>query len=277
MIFYRLLIALALSTSLFTGCSKHPSSAANTNALTFTNNQNIKITYKNEEDAEYMSRDFALTKLLNSGAPDALGKFVEGARILTKDYPNRLNGYFDLMAAINTYESNNKPDQARALAQELIEGSAPDNFKQWAKGFLYRLDSSGKPVEIKFTAVDGRDVDLSQMNGKVVLVYFWEGRELPQVRAAWEKFHAQGFEVIGISCDTGKTEFEEYFKQNKMLWPQYSEGKQQNDNKFTVQFGIDGIPHLFLVDQNGCLRFDNVDWRAGYGFESKIATLLAGK
>jgi hypothetical protein len=273
--FYRPLIALALSTSLFTGCSKHPSSAANTNALTLTNNQNIKITYKNKDDAQYMALAFALLKIMDSDSPDRMERFVDGAWALSKDYPDRPNGYQDIMMAITDYPFLGKPDRARALAQELIDSSAPDTFKLWAKGFLYRLDSIGKPVTMGFIAVDGSKVDLAKMKGKVVLVYFWAGRELPQVKAAWERFHTQGFEVIGISCDTDKTEFDEYFKQNKMLWPQYSEGKQKNDNKFTIQFGIDGIPHIFLVDKNGCLRFDDVDWRSGHGFESKIATLLA--
>jgi hypothetical protein len=60
-----------------------------------------------------------------------------------------------------------------------------------------------------------------------------------------------------------------------MLWPQYSEGKQQNDNKFTIEFGIDGIPHMFLVDKKGCLRFDDVDVRTGSDFENKVVKLLS--
>jgi hypothetical protein len=253
-----------------------------TNSLTLTNSQNIKIIYSNKADKDYMASVFALFKIKDSNAPDRMERYVDGAWALSKEYPSRPNGYQCIMEAITDYPFLGKPDRARALAQELIDSSAPDNFKQWAKGFLYRLDSLGKPVEMQFTAVDGTDVDLVKMKGKVVLVYFWQGGELPQVKAAWEKYHAQGFEVIGISCNMGKTKFDEYFKQNKMLWPQYSEGKQANDNKFTLQFGIDGIPYLFLVDKKGCLRFDDVDAKNyanpkgdGTTFEQKISKLLA--
>ena len=33
--------------------------------------------------------------------------------------------------------------------------------------------------------------------------------------------------------------------------------------------------HLFLVDKKGCLRFDDINYRDGVGFENKIAALLA--
>ena len=91
---------------------------------------------------------------------------------------------------------------------------------------------------MQFMAVDGREVDLAELRGKVVLVDFWGTHcgpcveELPRVKAAFEKFHAQGFEVIGISCDTDRKELEKYVKQHGISWPQYFDGKKQGDNEF---------------------------------------------
>lgn len=274
------LIAFILSAVLISAC-RRKADVTNANALTLTNSQNIKITYKNKEDAQYMALVFALHKIRNSSAPDRMEKFVDGAWALSKDYPNRPNGYQCLMAAIEDYASLGKPDQARALAKEMIDSSAPDNFKQWAKGFLYRLASMGKPVAMQFAAVDGRDVDLAKMKGKVVLVVFsFTGfrTEMLKVKASFEKYQSQGFEVIGISCDTDKSELEKFVEENGITWPQYFDGKQQGDNKFAVEFGIDGIPHMFLVDKKGCLRFDDVRARTKdnqVDFEKKIEELLA--
>ena len=228
-----------------------------------------------------MALVFALLKIKDSGAPDRMEKFVDGARALSKDYPNQVNGYQCIMSAMEDYEFLGKPDKARALAQEMIDSSAPDNFKKWARGFLYRLDSMGKPVAMQFTAVDGRDVDLAKMKGKVVLVGFWITgfkAEMLKVKAVFEKYQSQGFEVIGISCDTDNGELGKFVKGNGITWPQYFDGKQQGENKFAVEFGIDGVPHMFLVDKNGCLRFDDV--RAStkenqVDLEKKIEELLA--
>ena len=107
-------------------------------------------------------------------------------------------------------------------------------------------------------------------------------KEIPNVKAAYDKFHGQGFEVIGISCDTDKERLNKFLKEKGILWPQYFDGKQQGDNKFTVEFGVDGIPHMFLVDKKGLLRFDNVRAYDKYhpkgetiGFEETISKLLA--
>jgi peroxiredoxin len=243
-----------------------------------------------DEFKQVMWRDQQLAKIMNSRASNATDQLVEGARALIKDYPKRANGYEYMMAATEHYEYAGTSAKARTLAEELVASSAPETFKLWAKGLLNRLDSFDKPITLQFKAVDGREVDLAQLRGKVVLVDFWGTHcvpcveELPRVKAALEKFHAQGFEVIGISCDTDKKELGKYVKQHGISWPQYFDGKPQGDNKFIVEFGIDGIPHMFLVDKQGLLRFDNVRARDDVhpkgdttSFEEKISKLLAEK
>lgn len=240
--------------------------------------------------------------LANSSASNATDLFVDASWALVRDYPQSANGYQSIMEAIDDYEWEGQTAKARLLAQKLIDfpmpanspptvhayfHSHPEQFKLWARGFLNRLDSYNKPISMQFTAVDGREVDLSKMRGHVVLVDFWSTgcgpcrAELPKVNAAYQKFHDQGFEVIGVSCDTDKETLRRFLKKSGYPWPQYFDGKQQGDNKFTTEFGIDGIPHMFLIDKKGLLRFDDV--RASdihskgdtLSFEDKISTLLA--
>jgi peroxiredoxin len=101
------------------------------------------------------------------------------------------------------------------------------------------------------------------------------------VKAAYDKFRGQGFEVIGISCDTDKEQLNKFLDEKGFPWPQYFDGKGFG-NKISQSFGIDGIPHMFLVDKKGLLRFDNVRASDKYhpkndttGFEEKISKLLA--
>jgi peroxiredoxin len=234
-------------------------------------------------------RDELLSKILRSGLTNSTELMVEGSWKLIKDFPDHAeNGYQNIMIAIEDYELDGRTAKLRSLVDELIASSAPEQYKLWAKGFLHRLDSRSQSISMQFIAADGREVDLAKMRGNVVLVDFWSTHcvpcvaELPRVKAAFEKFHSQGFEVVGVSCDTDKSDLEKFVKEHAVSWPQYFDGKRQHDNKFTVDFGIDGIPHMFLVDKNGVLRFDHV--RANDKFrrkgdatsmEEKIAALLA--
>lgn len=134
----------------------------------------------------------------------------------------------------------------------------------------------GKPSPpLKFKALDGREVDLEGLRGKVVLLDFWATwcppcmEELPQVRDAYERFHKQGFEVIGVSFDMERRQLEEVVKHERIAWPQYFDGQGQSAAPGKT-FGILHWPTMWLVDRNGVIRYIS----AGQRLDKKIATLL---
>jgi thiol-disulfide isomerase/thioredoxin len=177
------------------------------------------------------------------------------ARELIKDFPKKDEGYEMLLMAAQKSE----PDRARMLAKEIAAGAGSGKAKEAAEGLLRKLDAVGKPLDIKFTAVDGREVDLAKMKGKVVLVDFWATwcgpcvAELPNVKRAYADLHPKGFEIVGISFDDDKQKLQSFVTKEKMEWPQYFDGKGWQ-NKFGVQYGINGIPAMWLVDKKGMLR-----------------------
>jgi thiol-disulfide isomerase/thioredoxin len=198
----------------------------------------------------------------------------KAARALLKDFPGEAQIYEMLAQAANYAEGK----KARELAEEVLAKSSSESAKMRAQGLLKKLDQLGKPLALKFTAVDGREVDMAKMNGKVILVDFWATwcgpciAEIPNVVKAYEKLHPKGFEIVGISFDRedAKEKLVNFVKEKNMPWPQFFDG-QFWKNKYGQEFGINSIPAMWLVDKKGNL----VDLNARGKLEEKVEKLLA--
>ena len=133
-----------------------------------------------------------------------------------------------------------------------------------------------KPLQLKFTAADGRKVDLAQMRGKVVLLDFWATwcpecmAAAPDVVAAFKKLNPQGFEILGISLDEDKKQMLQVAADKGMTWPQYFDGKAW-ENRISSRFLIRDLPTMWLIDRKGML----VDVDPKDDLEARVTRLLA--
>jgi len=115
-----------------------------------------------------------------------------------------------------------------------------------------------KPMTLKFTAMDGTPVDLANMRGKVVLIDFWATWcgpcviEIPEVVAAYNKYHDKGFEIIGISLDQKRDDVLKMMDARGMTWPQYFDGKGWK-NEIALSCDIHTLPAQWLVNKRGIL------------------------
>jgi thiol-disulfide isomerase/thioredoxin len=145
--------------------------------------------------------------------------------------------------------------------------------KQLARTAMAELKS--KPLDLKFKALDGRDVDLGKLRGRVVLLDFWATwcgpcmAGIPRVAETYGKFRDKGFEVIGISLDDDEQALKRVLKAKKIPWPQFFDGRGW-ENAIARRFGIDGIPTMWLVNKEGMI----VDTDPGEDLEDKVRKLM---
>lgn len=102
----------------------------------------------------------------------------------------------------------------------------------------------------------GKPVD---RRGKVVLIDFWATwckpclEELPRLKALYEQYQAQGFEIIGVCLDdaTARTRVEQVIKDQGIPWTQRFEGKGFSSDSYRLLYGINSLPTVWLLDKEG--------------------------
>ena len=110
-----------------------------------------------------------------------------------------------------------------------------------------------------FTQPDssGRQVSLADFKGKYLLVDFWAAwcgpcrAENPNIVSAYNQYHDQGFEILGVSLDTNRERWLKAIKEDGLIWHQVSDLKAQNE--VSIGYGINAIPYSLLLDQNGVI------------------------
>ncbi len=138
-------------------------------------------------------------------------------------------------------------DAFQASADETLQ-KAVTQITQLAQR---RLDLIGKPLVIEATRLDGGSLDFASYQGKPVLVAFFGAfdprcqQEMALLKSAYEKYHGQGFEVIGVSLDRDRDLLSQYLAEAKLPWVIVT------NNKLAEDLGVEMIPFFLFLDREG--------------------------
>lgn len=186
---------------------------------------------------------------------------LEAIESFISKYPNERRCSRMLQNLARSHEFGS--DEQIALYNRIIK-DYPDNSK-YLKGKIKQASSIGKPFTLKFQdAITGTQINMEELKGQVVVIDFWATwcgpcvAEIPHMKELYAKYHDDGVQFIGISLDNaeykgGLEALLKYAIKNEVPWPQYYQGNGWTSD-FSMAWGINSIPALFVIDKNGNLN-----------------------
>ncbi len=139
--------------------------------------------------------------------------------------------------------------------------------KEGAQGVKI-IGTGDRAPEFRLTALDGRQVSLSDYRGKVVMVHFWATwcppcvEEIPTLERLYRGLLGKDFAILAVSVDEGGAEAVTSFMQrNRLSLPVLLDPRRS----VSRLYGTFKFPETYLLDRDGVVRYKVIgpsDWTA---------------
>jgi peroxiredoxin len=236
--------------------------------------------YLKRDDGEQETRDLG-RQVLSLGLAksgkmkEAVAEFDRRLKSVRLRSPNDTVDF--AMALVAQAQLAGDAEAAREILGRLAEAFFLNPYvRQLSDSKLMKLELVQRPAPaINVDDLDGKRVDLADLEGKVVLVDFWATNcppcleEFPKMKQLYADFRDKGFEIVGISLDEDPEEIAAFQRKSKLPWRLvHSEARIE---ELRERYRVPTIPALYLVDQKGRVAY--VDLR-GKDLRSAVERLL---
>lgn len=166
------------------------------------------------------------------------------------------------------------------ISDSILFKTHPNNI--YVKTFHEKLVKSqsvkvGLPApEIDLPGQDGKNIKLSSLKGKFVLIDFWASwcspcrKESPNMVKLYAKYKDKGFEIYSVSLDKSKDSWVTAIKADNLGWIHVSDLKYWN-SQGAKDYNVTSVPFTVLIDKQGIIIAKGL---RGEELEKKVAEYI---
>ena len=201
---------------------------------------------------------------------------TSGRKINLRQYENRIANmarraygtdfWIPFLQSIGVIVSNRiflglDDDQEILGLLNFLKGQKLPALSLWATGKEHMLKLKRIPFAYNFETYNGKQYDISQKLGKVILIDFWATwcgtciAKMPSIKKVHDKYKDQGFEVLSVSIDkpSEALQVSQIEKKLGIDWPLCIIGGSPLKDEIWSKFGFTGVPQLLLLGKDGKL------------------------
>lgn len=204
---------------------------------------------------------YGLAKAAPANDPKWLIEFATAARYFAENFPTEERRSLPLLfAAGRSCELPGLTREALTCYVMILKRFPKSTFAHQVTPIVRRMKLVGKPPKIVGPTVDGDQVNIDDMLGKVVLVVFWSSQaepfqdQLPRLMPVLKASSRKGLQVVGVNLDQEPALMQQFAAKYKISWPQifFPEPEKRGwNNPIASRYGIMDLPALWLIDKSG--------------------------
>lgn len=227
----------------------------------------------------FRKKDTSELNRLQQRQEEMAGTSLQAKKEMVRENPNSIVSVMILQELANSQgvASTELKELFNSLSPE-VQNSSLGNMLDQAISRMSLVEVGSKAPDFAAPTPQGEELALNEVLGKVTLIDFWASwckpcrDENPNIVRVYEKYHDQGFNVIGVSLDRPgqKDKWEKAIEDDNLEWNQVSNLMFWQD-PIAAKYGIRAIPAAFLLDENGVIVAKDL---RGKELENKVAEIL---
>jgi peroxiredoxin len=138
--------------------------------------------------------------------------------------------------------------------------------------------TSGPAPDFTLHSVAGANLRLQEQRGQVVMLNFWASwcapcrQEMPQLDRLYEKYHAAGFQLLGVNVDEDARNAAGVSSKLGLHFPVLLD----TEKRVSRLYDLSTMPSTVLIDRDGRVRYIHRGYKDGYEqtYDEQIRELL---